>query len=121
MKIHRSASEPPRGGMTTEELWHGADYGLIACWERGFEKAREDSALAKRAKNGELITLAWKGGISKKLKTKTKYGVFKYVAMWQGLQGEDLNIDTNGEHVVTCSKFGVPVIFTNDIEKYGEV
>lgn len=107
--------------MTTEELWHGADYGLIACWERGFEKAREDPALAERAKNGELITLPWKGGISKKLKTKTKYGVFKYLAMWQGLRGEDLNIDTDGEHVVTCSKFGVPVIFTNDIEKYGDV
>lgn len=106
--------------MTTEERWHGPDYGLIACWECGAEKALKGPNLARLAKAGELVTLPWKGGVSKKLKSRTKFGTLKYLAMWQGLRGEDLDIDTESEVVVTCTKFGVPVTFTNDIEKYGD-
>jgi hypothetical protein len=62
--------------------------------------------------------LPFKGGVHNALKTKAKYGVSLYVAMWQGLRGEDLCIDTGTEITLTCSQFAVPVIFTIDIEKF---
>jgi hypothetical protein len=114
MKLHRSIAEPIR----TEARWDGPDQGLIACWERGRTKSREDIPLASRAKKGELVVLPWKGRVEKASRAK-KYGPLYYLAMWQGLRGEDLNIDTELETELVCTATGGKVIFTNDIKKYG--
>jgi hypothetical protein len=41
--------------------------------------------------------------------------------MWQGLRGEDLDIDPDQEVSLTCSVTGMIVIFTGDFAKYAEV
>ena len=120
MKIHRSITVPVRGGLTTEERWHAPDQGLIASWERGLEKSREDPELAAQARAGQLVVLPWKGGVEKVLKKKDKYGPLRYLAMWQGLRGDDLDIDLEAETSVTCSVTKMRVTFTNDARKYAE-
>ena len=120
MKIRRSKNEPIRQGLSWEERWKGIDEGLIACWERGREKALEDSALAQSAKDGQLIVLPWKGGIEKQIKKKMKYGTLNYLAMWQGLRGDDLQIDTGTEPELTCTVTHMLVVFTKQSSKYAE-
>lgn len=120
MKIHRSISEPIREIQNWEERWKDRDEGLIACWERGREKSREDPALAARAHEGQLVVLAWKGGVEKAIKKKQKFGTLYYLAMWQGLRGEDLDIDLTEEVSLTCTATGMAVVFTNDVAKYGK-
>ena len=70
MKLQRSTSEPIRTNATWEERWNDDDQGLIACWERGREKSREDPALAAQARDGQLVVLPWKGGVEKAIKNK---------------------------------------------------
>jgi len=118
VKIIRSIDAPVRAGLSTETLWAGEDKGLIACWERGREKAIEEPALAKNAALGHLPPLAWKGGVSKKLKQRKKYGTYFYLATWQGLRGQDLFINTDTEITITCSRTDQSVTFTSDYEKY---
>jgi hypothetical protein len=64
--------------------------------------------------------LPWKGGVEKALKKKQKYGTLNYLAMWQGLRGEDLNIDTAEEISITCTATGMAVVFTANQELYAE-
>jgi len=73
--------------------------------------------LAKRARNGELPILGWKGGLEKEIKTKEKYGTLNYLAQWQGLRSEDLNINLSEERETICSKTKIKVIFTADASK----
>lgn len=120
MKTYRSTSEPTRANATWEKRWNDVDQGLIACWERGREKGREDPALAAQARDGQLVVLPWKGGVERAIKKKQKFGTLYYLAMWQGLRGEDLNIDAAAEAVLTCTATGMAVIFTNDPAKYAE-
>lgn len=75
--------------------------------------------LARRAENGELPVLEWTGGVEKKIKIREKYGTLNYLAQWQGLRGEDLNIDLYEEPELICSKTGIKVIYTGDVRKYG--
>lgn len=118
MKLHRSFSEPIRVNVTWEERWNHSDMGLIACWERGREKGREDPALLAQANDGQLVILPWKGGIEKVIKKKQKFGTYSYFAMWQGLRGEDLDIDTQKEIEITCTATKMTVVFTSDSTKY---
>lgn len=120
MKIERTVSEPLRHGLSTAQAWQGPDFGLIACWERGREMSKQDVQLAERAAQGELVPLPWKGGVDKKLKVKLKFGTLRYLAMWQGLRGENLNIETNAEPLLCCTKHGQSVLFTDDCDKYGD-
>lgn len=120
MKIQRSIIEPIREGLKWDERWHAEDDGLIACWERGREKRSEDPALAAQAVAGQLVVLPWKGGVEKAIKKKQKFGTLSYLAMWQGLRGEDLNIDASEEIALNCTASGMTVIFTNDTAKYAE-
>jgi hypothetical protein len=101
-------------------MWNGPDGGLIACWQRGREKAKIEPDLAKRAKTGVLVTLPWKGGTentedqdgnTKNKKFAKRFGTYKYLAMWQGLRGEDLNLDLDGERVIVCTKTKRVVVF----------
>lgn len=120
MKLHRSITEPIRAISNWEERWNAEDQGLIACWERGREKRLEDPALAAQALDGQLVVLPWKGGVEKAIKKKQKFGTLYYLAMWQGLRGEDLNIDSAEEFVLCCTATGMAVVFTNDMTKYAE-
>jgi hypothetical protein len=66
-----------------------------------------------------LVALAWKGGTEhieeptdkKETKSQKRYGTLKYLATWQGLRGEDLDIELDKERIVVCSKSKKAVIF----------
>ena len=109
--IHRSKYEPIRAGLTWEEEWRSTDKGLIISWERGREKASENPELAKKCIDNELPTLAWKGGLDRPIKGE-KFGSLFYLATWQGLRNEDLNIDIEQDITLVCSKTSVKVMFT---------
>ena len=117
-RIYRSYRQPKREGLSWQELWHGDDRGLILCWEIGRELRQREPELARRAENGELPISVWKGGVEKKIKKSEKYGTLNYLAQWQGLRGEDLNIDLSEELELICSKTGMKVIYIGDVEKY---
>ena len=110
--LRRSIDRPIREGLSWDELWRGSDRGLIWCWERGRQKRVEDPALAARADKGELVVLAWKGGVEEKLKIERKPGTFQYLATWQGLRGEDLDIALEDERLIVCSKTRQAVAFS---------
>lgn len=120
MKIHRSVAEPIRLITSWEEKWNGIDQGLVACWESGRKKGLEDPIFASQARDGQLVLLPWKGGVEKAIKSKQKYGTLNYLAMWQGLRGDDLDIDTDEETIVSCSVTKMAVVFTNDLAKTAE-
>ena len=109
--------EPERENLTWEETWKSEDKGLIKNFEVGRRLATKDPDIAIKAKNGELPVLGYKGGVEKELKKKEKIGALNYLAYWQALRGEDLNIDLDEEIVITCSKTNVTVTFTMDMEK----
>ena len=117
-QIFRSISEPIREGLSARKLWLSEDDGLIKCWELGREWSKSKPELATAAARGELPAMNWKGGVEKKLKKPLKYGTFRYLATWQGLREEDLDIDVTVETEVTCSRTGVRVIYTPDLSKY---
>jgi len=117
-RLYRSYSEPKRTEISWEERWRGADRGLINCWEIGRELRIKKPDLAKLAEAGELPKLGWKGGIDPKTMIKERIGTLHYLAQWQGLRGEDLNIDLAEEPILVCTRTGAQVTFTGDIEKY---
>jgi len=121
MRIQRSITHPIRQNLTWEERWHAEDRGLIGSWEKGREKRLADPDLAAQASGGQLVVLPWKGGVEKEIKKKQKFGTLFYLAMWQGLRGEDLDIDPDQEVSLTCSVTGMIVVFTGDFAKYAEV
>ena len=118
-RIKRSFKEPTREGLSWDKRWKGGDKGLITCWEVGREIRRKESDLAKRTEKGELPVLGWKGGVDKTIKKAEKYGTLFHLAQWQGIRGDDLDIDLSDEPEHVCSRTGVKVIFTNDLAKYG--
>jgi hypothetical protein len=111
---------PIRQNLTWEERWRAEDCGLIGSWEKGREKRLADPDLAAQAASGQLVVLPWKGGVEKEIKKKQKFGTLFYLAMWQGLRGEDLDIDLDQEVSLTCSVTGMIVVFTGDFAKYAE-
>ncbi|ANI53632.1 hypothetical protein [Pseudomonas sp. DR 5-09] len=117
-RIHRQIDTPLRTGLTRDELWEATDKGLIKCWEIGRQRATRFPDLAQRCRADELPVLGWKGGVSRSLKKNEKYGSLKYLAQWQGLRGEDLDIDLGAERVMTCSRTKMVVTFTPDRSKY---
>jgi hypothetical protein len=117
MRIHHTITNPPTPSEDWHERWEGPDQGLICSWLRGIAKSKEEPALAAKARAGELPVLAWRGGLEKAIKTKTKIGAMAYVATWQGLRGEDLDVDTETDVHITCSRTGVTVLFTQQLQK----
>ncbi len=117
-RVHRSISEPIRSDPSFEERWKGSDQGLITCWEVGRKLAKTEPALAERTRRGELPVLGWKGGVEKKLKAR-KYGTLNYLAQWQGLRGEDLDVDLAEDRELTCARTGMLVTYTADQAKWG--
>jgi hypothetical protein len=120
-RIHRSITEPVRTGLSWDECWKGDDGGLIISWEVGRQLRQQQPDLAAQAERGELPPLDWKGGVEKPRKSKApKYAGHFYLAMWQGLRGEDLDVDPSVETQMVCARTGVKVIYTNDLAKYGK-
>lgn len=117
MRLTRKVRDPIRAAVTWDERWLGPDSGLIYCWERGREIGTSRPDLSSRAGAGELIVLPWKGGVDpdRLPKTGSKFGTYRYLAMWQGLRAEDLEIDTDTETTVVCSRTRVVVTFTMDL------
>lgn len=111
-RLKRSIDEPIREGLSWTDLWQGPDDGLIWCWERGRQERLERPDDAARAGRGELIGLDWKGGVRKKVKADTMPGTLRYLATWQGIRGEDLDIDLESECTIVCSRFGQTVVFS---------
>jgi len=66
-----------------------------------------------------LPVLGWKGGVERKLQAK-KFGTLNYVAQWQGLCGEDLDVDLAEERELTCARTGMVVTYTADREKWSQ-
>lgn len=118
MKIYRSILDPIVDIVSYDERINGFDKGLINAWQVGRGLAVRFPDLAAKAKNGELPELGVKGGIKKRIKQE-KIGSLWYLAQWQGLRGEDLNIDTELEYAMVCSRFKVRVIYTFDLDKLG--
>jgi hypothetical protein len=120
-RVQRSTSEPIRSGLSWQEYWAGDDHGLIKCWENGRLLRQRQPEIASRAERGGLPPLEWKGGAERPLKQKDpKFGVHFYIATWQGLRGEDLDVDPSVEVEMVCMRTGVRFIYTNDIKKYGK-
>jgi hypothetical protein len=113
-RLDRSILEPIRERLSWDELWRGPDKGLIWCWERGRQERIQKPALAARADAGELIPLDWKGGVREKSQTE-KRGCLNYLATWQGLRGEDLNIALDAEIRLQCSKTDQIVVFSQQL------
>jgi hypothetical protein len=119
-KIQRSISQPLRNDLSWDQRWKGKDQGLIQCWEVGRQLSETDPSLAANAVYGELPMMTWKGGVEKKLKVKEKYGTLRYLAQWQGLRGEDLDIDLSREYELICTRTNMKVVFTGDANKHSE-
>jgi hypothetical protein len=117
-RVHRHATELPREAGTWAERWEGLDGGLITCWEAGRVMATSQPQLVARARAGELLVLPWKGGVERTLKNRRKFGSMYYLAMWQGLRGDDLDIDRATEAVRVCTRYSMEVTFTPDESKY---
>lgn len=119
-RVFRSTEEEPRGGLPWSERWRSEDRGLIVCWEVGRRMSQEQPELAVRARRGQLPKLGWKGGLAPEPTPKMdwKYGTLNYLAQWQGLRGEDLDIDLSEERAIVCSETGVRVVFTGDLGKF---
>lgn len=117
MKIYRDVDQPDRHGLLWEEIWRGPDQGLIRSWEIGRRNRQLEPALAALCKAGELPPLAWKGGVSRTLKKLTRWGSHHYLAQWQGLRGESLNLDPDCEQTIICTRTGMIVTFTSDPAK----
>ena len=118
MHIQRAKDVPIREGLSWETTWSAPDAGLIRSWERGREMAQQQPELAAKALAGELPILPWRGGVEAAIKSEQKYGVLQYLAMWQGLRGDDLHIDTSLEHHFSFKEPGVTETYTGDREKY---
>lgn len=116
-KIFRNFSEPDRENITWKETWEQEDKGLIKNYEVGRALGIKNPELVEKAKNGELPVLGYKGGVEKALIKKEKIGALNYIAKWQALRGENLDIDLDKEIVLTCTKTDITVTFTMDLEK----
>ncbi len=117
-RVFRSISESIRVEPSYDERWNGDDIGLITCWEVGRKKRETEHDLVKKVESNELPVLGWKGGVDKTLQKKEKFGSLNYLAQWQGLRGEDLDISLSEEVTIQCSKTGMMITYTRDSSKY---
>jgi len=95
----------------------GPDQGVVNAWLAGIAMRREGGELQQLALANELPPLPYRGGVERKLKIKLKIGSLLYLAMWRGLRGDDLDLDTEIEPELVCSRTGVRVLFTLDYNK----
>ena len=114
MRVNCSITNRPTQGPSWEERWEGPDKGLITIWLAALDRAQRDPTLVAAARAGELPLTGLRGGVEKAIKTKNKLGSLHYLASWQALRGEDLDIDTEARVQLTCTRTQVTVTFTGD-------
>lgn len=102
--------------LALQQMFVGVERKDAAAVER-MERALGVAALHWKAEDGELPVLPTRGGVERPLKVKFKIGALHYLAMWHGLRGEDLDLDTDDEPALVCSRHGVRVVFTLDYRK----
>ena len=117
-RIQQDIGTPVRSELSWSDTWENDDKGLIKCWEVGREMAAKRPDLAQACLENQLPTLGWKGGVSRSLKKLEKFGSLNYLAQWQGLRGESLDIDSTQDIIKTCSRTHMIVTFTPDKAKY---
>lgn len=117
-RIRRPITMPKRPTLSWKDTWEREDKGLMLCWEVGRELAAKRPDLVQVCLNDELPALGWKGGVSRSLKKLEKFGSLNYLAQWQGLRGENLDIDPTQDTIKTCSRTHMIVTFTPDKTKY---
>lgn len=98
-RLRRAVEHPIREELSWDERWLGPDQSLIWCWELGRQRRVKELELAERADRGELVSLGW------------KRGTLRYLAEWQGLRGEDLDIPLDGKQAIVCTKTGKTSVF----------
>ncbi len=123
-RLYRSIDQPIRENLSWTDQWRGPDNGLIWCWERGRQERLERPDDTARVDNGELVYLDWKGGTEdperkkkpdrskkKSSSSATKRGSLQYLATWQGLRGENLDIEVDGRRTIVCTNTKQTVVF----------
>lgn len=120
MRIYKSVSEPIYENPDYKDRIEGYDKGLINAWNVGRKLALSNPGLVIQARNGELPVLGVKGGVERKI-NKDKIGSLWYLAQWQGLRGEDLDVDITAEVQMICSRTGVKVTYTFDTKRLLDV
>jgi hypothetical protein len=118
IRVAPDLDQSTRAELTWNERWNGPDRGLNASWDAGRHLAKEMPALAKRARDGELVMLPWKGGVQRRTKAGHKYGTLKYLAMWQGLRGDSLQVALDREVTLKCSRTAMEVTYTPEPKKF---
>ena len=118
MRVAENIATPIRTGLSFEQLFRQEDKGLIKAWEIGRVRATKNPDEGTRAKQGQLLPLIYQGGFAKKLKETNKMGTMHYLAMWQGLRGENLDLDTELRVTLTCTKFQIVVTYSFDPKEY---
>lgn len=114
MLIHVPADSPPPEELEFDQRWGTIDRALVTCWLRGRALRTEQGwqETARRAAAGELPSIIFDGGSDGPSKPGAKRtGVLQYLAIWQGIRGEDLKIDTEAATTLTCSGTGAVVTF----------
>lgn len=103
-------SEAPLRHQTYAERWEGPDGGLIAAWRQGLLMRDHRPDWVQAVLRHELPELPWRGGGSEVIKGK-RPGTWLYLAMWQGLRGEALDVDTSQPLEMQCTRTQVRTLF----------
>ena len=133
MRIYKSIKEPISQcyNPSFKVRWKQEDNGLITSWEVGRIFRKDRPKLDEFTEQGILVRLGWKGGVVETEKDQEtgiyiikeeflptiqseRFGTLHYLAQWQGLRGNDLDIDTSKATELVCSKTGIKVIFTRE-------
>lgn len=119
MLVEVKNTSPPPAQPDFDLRTNGPDKGLISAYLAGMDTANSANPPPEvaAAMRDELPVLPFKGGVEKVTKLKHKTGALQYLAMWHGLRGDDLALDTDSEPQRTCSKTGTTVTFTLDIKR----
>ena len=119
MRISVPISSELRSESTPDVLWRGEDKGLLQAWEIGRRQSSDQSDVAKRAKQGELpASTIFQGGQDERLTTPVQFGSLHYYCMWLGWRGQDLEVDTDQEYPLVCSRTQMGVVYTIDSKKF---
>ena len=98
---------------------NGPDKGLVSAYLAGVEMASKTPPPPEvaAAMRNELPVLPFKGGVEKTTKAMQKIGALQYLAMWHGLRGDDLALDTESEPQRTCTRTGITVTYTLNTQR----
>lgn len=117
MHIHHRHDSPPQAEADFDARMNGPDGGIVNAWLAGRDLRGSRPDLAAAASAGQLPVLPYRGGVDRPIKRKDKLGSLLYVAMWQGLRSDDLNVDASKDVQLVCTRHGVPVTFTPDWQR----